>query len=125
MSDYGQHFERPPIHKSLIPGGWTHLWSDSPFIISAVEHTLQYISHELHYHLSPTVNVTLFKTGAQIVAGINIYLEFRLSLGQLSYDVQAELNEPAVGNDKSRFVEMNVQRIFVTSKKIFDDEADE
>lgn len=120
--EYGSQFDKPPINTHVYPGSWSPLHNNSSFIIESLEFLLDYIKNTLHYQLQDTVNINLFTSGAQIVSGINIYLEFRI-IGSQTIDVQALINDPSVIKNKHDKIESdrkpNIDKIYITDKKIF------
>lgn len=113
--EYGSPFNKPNIKSTTIPGGWTPLNNKSKFIISGVEYTLEYLVKTLNYQLPANVKLQLFTSAAQIVSGVNIYLEFRIDD---LLDVQVIVNE-SVHFSHDNESHLSIDRVYVTNKKLF------
>lgn len=114
--EYGSPFTKPPIKEAVIPGGWVPLHNRSPFILSATEFALEYLVKNLNYTIPADIKLKLFTAGAQIVSGINIYLEFRIE-GFVLFDVQILVNQPVKVNHESGSPELTVDKIYVTNRR--------
>lgn len=112
--EYGSPFKKPPIHTDPFPGSWTPLHDKSPFILVGAESILDHITTNFNYKLPPQLKLELFTAGAQIVSGINIYLE--LNVDKLY--VQALIYDPAPTKGLHEH-KLKIKDIYVTEKDIF------
>ncbi len=78
MSHYGNQFRPPHINKNIIPGGWTPVSTDSPFVVSSIEFMLSYISEQFKITIPSDFVVHINNCAAQVVNGINVYLNITL-----------------------------------------------
>lgn len=115
--EYGKPFSKPPISKTIIPGGWTQLQKDSPYIPLATGFILDHIHKVMQIRLPNELRVKLAAAGGQIVSGIDTYLEFIIpaSPGVKESYVRALVYDPVVKNGKHEH-SMEVKNIFITSR---------
>ena|SRR5437016_2100672 len=116
MSDYGKPFDKPKISPNAYPGAWTYLKGTSSFVARSAEFTLNHMKNSLKYKLVPNMDITLFTAGAQIVSGVNIYLEFRIGI-ETPLDVQVMLHDPSFIAKENR--KPSIEKIYVSSKPIW------
>lgn len=120
MTEYGKPFPKPKIASSAIPGAWNYLKGTSSFVNKSTEFTLNHLKNKLHYKLPSDVPITLFTAGAQIVSGINVYLEFRIN-SNTPFDVQVMLHDPSFIAKSNH--EPSIDKLYVSSKPIWDGES--
>jgi hypothetical protein len=89
---YGSPFSRPPINKTLTPGGWTIVKGSSPFALSAAEHVLDHVKSKFDVKLPRDVEFHLEEAGTQVVTGINVYISGRFD--SPAAEVQAIVYNP-------------------------------
>ena len=101
-----EKFPPPPINHNTYPGSWSPLKRESSFTIPAIEKISEYIITK--YPIDPTFDINILTAGVQVVAGLNIYVEFVLS-SKKSGDiwVQALVNIDLKNNVK-------VEKVFAT-----------
>ena len=119
--EYGSPFNKPNITLHVYPGSWSRLQDNSPFIIESIEFILDYIKTSLNFSIPDNIKLNVFNVGAQIVNGINIYIEFRI-IGPQNLDIQAIVNRQAIRIHNKDISENNgytIHKIYITSKKIF------
>lgn len=119
MTDYGKPFPKPKIASTAIPGAWNYLKGTSSFVSKSTEFTLNHLRNKLHYKLPQNVGITLFTAGAQIVSGINVYLEFR-TIGDEPLDIQVMLHDPSFIAKTGH--EPSIDKLYVSSKQIWNDQ---
>jgi hypothetical protein len=93
----GKPFPPPPIEKGVLFGGWELIKGNSEFITLSLGIVLDSLKAD-GVNLGTDAKIVLSKSAAQVVNGLNIYIQFELQMPP--HDVQAEIYFPSFLNGK-------------------------
>ena len=110
---FGNKFNTPPISSLVRPGSWTPLKDESSFTIGAVETVLDYAF--VMKKLPPNINVNILKSGVQVVAGLNIYLELEINDNRNGSGDDDSTNIKAIVNIPYTGGRGNVEQIYIVT----------
>jgi hypothetical protein len=109
-----EKIDRPYLFDPPLLGGWSPLKGNSPFITKSIECTIDYLASRTSIEIPDDVKVSLIASAAQIVSGINVYLELSIEAVR-KYYVRSIIYTPVSGESANV---PQIRRIFFSDKQI-------